>query len=94
MNLIRLHMKRWEGLGLALCLIFLGGCSTSSSGFEDVAPADQLYAEGLELLKGRKILGVYTWTNYNRAREPFQAIIDNYPYSKYETEAQIKIADT
>ncbi|MDG2334641.1 MAG: outer membrane protein assembly factor BamD [Myxococcota bacterium] len=83
-----------SGLILAFCLVFLYGCSTNSSGFEDVAPADELYAEGVDLLKGRNVLGVYTWINYTRAREPFQAIIDNYPYSKYETEAQIKIADT
>jgi outer membrane protein assembly factor BamD len=86
-----------------LTRIFLGGlvgllalqpsCSTSSPGFEDVAPAKELYAEGLALMEGRRILGIYTWVNYNRAREPFQAIIDNYPYSEYETEAQIKIAD-
>ena len=78
---------------LALALGALG-CSTSRLSFEDVAPAKDLYAEGLELLEGRKILGLYTWVNYSRAREPFQAIIDNYPYSKYETEAQLKIADS
>jgi len=82
-------------LGLLIALA-LGpaSCSTSTLSFEDVAPAEDLYAEGLKLLEGRKILGIYHWVNYSRAREPFQAIIDNYPYSKYETEAQLKIADS
>ena len=82
-------------LGLLIALA-LGpaSCSTSTLSFEDVAPAEDLYAEGLQLLEGRKILGIYHWVNYSRAREPFQAIIDNYPYSKYETEAQLKIADS
>jgi outer membrane protein assembly factor BamD len=69
-------------------------CSTNTLDFEDVAPAKDLYAEGLDLMKGRRILGIYTWMNYSRAREPFQTIIDNYPYSEYETEAQLKIADS
>ena len=81
-------------LGLLLALAVGAGCSTSTPSFEDVAPAKDLYAEGLELLKGRNILGLYTWVSYSQAREPFQAIIDNYPYSKYETEAQLKIADS
>ena len=80
-------------LVLGLAIVLLGGCSTNSPNFEDIAPAEDLYAEGLALLKGRDILGLYTWVNYSSAREPFQAIIDNYPYSKYETEAQLKIAD-
>jgi len=81
------------GLRLIPALALIASCSTGSPGFEDVAPPDELYAQGLERMKGRRILGLYTWVNYNRVREPFQAIIDNYPYSKYETEAQIQIAD-
>jgi outer membrane protein assembly factor BamD len=81
------------GLSLLPALVLMANCSTGSLGFEDVAPADELYAQGLERMKGRRILGLYTWINHNSVREPFQAIIDNYPYSEYETEAQIKIAD-
>ena len=81
-------------LGSLMALLgLLASCSTSSPTFEDVLPAKDLYAEGVSRMEGRRILGLYTWVNYNRAREPFQAIIDNYPYSEYETEAQIKIAD-
>jgi len=61
--------------------------------FEDIPPADELYAKGLKQLEGRNILGVYTWINYKKAIETFQAIIDNYPYSEYEIEAQLRIAD-
>ena len=56
-------------------------------------PPDELYAEGERLLEGRRILGVYQWVQYEKAIETFQAIIDNYPYSEYEIEAQLKIAD-
>ena len=61
--------------------------------FEDVKPADELYAEGLKTLEGRSILGLFTLVNYDAAIESFQAIIDNYPYSEYEERAQLKIAD-
>jgi len=90
----RIRSRSARSLGAVLGLALLASCSTGSSGFEDIAPADELYAEGLELMKGRRVLGIYTWINYGQAREPFQAIIDNYPYSEYETEAQIKIADS
>lgn len=93
MNRTPYPRRTFPSLGLALLLSLSASCASDSPGFEDVAPADELYAEGLKLMEGRRILGIYTWVNYSRAREPFQAIIDNYPYSKYEVEAQIKIAD-
>jgi outer membrane protein assembly factor BamD len=61
--------------------------------FEEVAPADELYAEGLQILEGRSILGVYTYVNYGKAIEAFQSIIDNYPYSDVAVLAELKIAD-
>jgi outer membrane protein assembly factor BamD len=61
--------------------------------FEDVPPADELYADGERILQGRRILGVYTYVNYSKAIESFQTIIDNYPYSDYAVEAELKIAD-
>lgn len=69
------------------------GCSTDTPSFEDVPPADELYAEGEELLKGFNILWVYRWINYSKAIETFQAIIDNYPYSEYAVPAELQIAD-
>ena len=69
------------------------GCATTRPTFEDVPPADELYASGLEILEGRRILGLFTWVDYDQAIQKFQAIIDNYPYSEFETKAQLKIAD-
>ncbi|MCA9501438.1 MAG: outer membrane protein assembly factor BamD [Spirochaetaceae bacterium] len=71
----------------------LAGCASDKVVYEDVKPADELYAEGLETLEGRKILGLFHFVNYDEAIERFQAIIDNYPYSEYEERAQLKIAD-
>ena len=61
--------------------------------FEDVPPADELYAEGERILKGRRILKVYTAIDYDKAIETFQTIIDNYPYSEWAVNAELKIAD-
>ncbi|MAJ61565.1 MAG: hypothetical protein CBC48_17410 [bacterium TMED88] len=68
------------------------GCNREPD-FQDVPPAAELFAQGQKLLEGRKILGVYKWVRYEKAIETFQAIIDNYPYSDYEIEAQLQIAD-
>ncbi len=81
------------GLVLLACLTLTLSCNKKSPDFEDVPPANELYETGLEQLEGRKILGLITWINYSKAIETFQAIIDNYPYSEYEIEAQLKIAD-
>jgi len=80
-------------LALLASLASLPSCSKKTPDFEDVPPADELYAKGLEQLKGKRIMGVYTWVNYGKAIETFQTIVDNYPYSEYEIEAQLKIAD-
>jgi len=78
---------------LLSCLALAPSCNKKTADFEDVPPANELYETGLRQLEGRKILGVFTWINYSKAIETFQAIIDNYPYSEYEIEAQLKIAD-
>lgn len=77
-------------LGLALQL---AGCAKEAPRFEDVKPAEDLYAEGLERLEGRRILGLFRYVDYDAAIESFQSIIDNYPFSEYEEKAQLKIAD-
>ena len=79
----------------AACVVAasLVGCVTDDVSFEDVKPAEELYADGLKTLKGRRILGLFPLVNYDVAIESFQAIIDNYPYSDYEVKAQLKIAD-
>lgn len=71
----------------------VGACTTDTPSFEDVAPADELYAEGQDILQGINILWVYRFINYNKAIETFQAIIDNYPYSEYAVPAELEIAD-
>lgn len=80
-------------LGLMSIVALAPGCAKDRPLFEDVPPANELYAKGVAQLEGTRVLGIYTWVNYNKAIETFQAIIDNYPYSEYETQAQLKIAD-
>ena len=80
-------------LGLALLPLLSSACATKTATFEDILPADELYAEGLETLEGRRVLGLFPVVNYDAAIESFQAIIDNYPYSEFEVKAQLKIAD-
>jgi outer membrane protein assembly factor BamD len=70
------------------------GCRTKTPSFGDPPPAEDLYAEGLKILEGRRIAFVYTWIDYTAAIETFQAIIDNYPYSSYAVRAELRIADT
>jgi outer membrane protein assembly factor BamD len=67
--------------------------STPEPAFEDVLPADELFARGEAELEGTLILWVYRRVNYTKAIETFQSIIDNYPYSEYAVEAELKIAD-
>jgi outer membrane protein assembly factor BamD len=81
-------------LALATLLVVLAvGCAKPPPEFEDVAPADELYADGEEILEGSPYLGFIPYTNYGEAIETFQAIIDNYPYSEYAVLAELAIAD-
>jgi outer membrane protein assembly factor BamD len=73
--------------------VLLAACTTDTPSFEDVAPADELFADGQEILEGISILWVYTFVNYSKAIETFQTIIDNYPYSEYAVKAELEIAD-
>ena len=86
------HLRRIAPLVLlaALCVV---GCRDKEPLFEEVPPADELYAMGEKELEGRRILPFYTRIDYSRAIEIFQAIIDNYPYSEYALKAELKIAD-
>ncbi|MAG31785.1 MAG: hypothetical protein CL908_12930 [Deltaproteobacteria bacterium] len=78
---------------LLVLVALAAGCASDKAAFEDIKPADELYADGLKTLEGRKILWLFRYVNYDEAIESFQAIIDNYPYSEYEERAQLKIAD-
>lgn len=80
-------------LVLLASLAVLPACRKEAPRFEDVKPADELYQEGIDRLKGRKILGLFRYVDYDAAIETFQSIIDNYPFSEFEEKAQLKIAD-
>jgi outer membrane protein assembly factor BamD len=69
------------------------GCKSAEPAFEEVAPAEELYAKGLQKLEGTSILGVYTYVNYGDAIEIFQSIIDNYPYSEHAVDAERKFEE-
>ena len=71
----------------------LACANNQTSIFEDVGPADELYAEGMKTLQGRRIMGVYRWVDYSEAIELFQSVIDNYPYSEFAVRAELRIAD-
>jgi outer membrane protein assembly factor BamD len=86
--------RRLPPAALAAALIIAAAaCGSKTPSFEDVAPADELYDEGLEILEGRRLLGIRVYVDYTRAIETFQAIIDNYPYSDYAVKAELRIAD-
>jgi len=89
----RRHPARWLAVLLVAAQILLAACASDTPDFEDVPPADELYAEGLAKLEGWNILWVYRWINYTKAIETFQTIIDNYPYSDYAVDAELQIAD-
>ena len=79
---------------LCLSLVLgLAGCAKPPPSFEDVPPADELYRTGQEILEGTRFWGIVPYTNYGKAIETFQAIIDNYPYSEYAVQAELAIAE-
>lgn len=80
-------------LGALLSALAVGCQSTPETVFEEVKPAPELYAEGEEVLAGTSLLGLYTRVDYPKAIGIFQSIIDNYPYSEYAVEAELRIAD-
>jgi len=80
---------------LVLCqaLCVFAACKSAPPSFEEIPPAEDLYAEGQKILEGERWLGIIPHTNYAKAIETFQSIIDNYPYSDYAIEAELAIAD-
>ena len=76
----------------ALALVITTACSSSPPTFEDVPPAEELYEEALDILKGRSWL-FFRSTDYVRGIEKLQSIIGNYPYSDVAVLAELKIAD-
>ena len=87
-------LRSLKRIGIVLLALWAAACASDKhSLFDDVGPADEVYAEGMRTLEGRRILGVYPWVNYDAAIELFQSVIDNYPYSEYAVLAEIRIAD-
>jgi outer membrane protein assembly factor BamD len=82
-----------SGSTLALALLLGAACASPPPTFEEVAPADELYQEGLETLEGGRFLGLIKTVDYDEAIEIFQSIIDNYPYSDYAVLSELRIAD-
>ncbi len=76
-----------------LCLLLLASCAKPPPTFEDVPPAEDLYAEGIEKLQNVRATWYWPFSNHNDAIEVFQSIIDNYPYSEYAVLAEVAIAD-
>jgi outer membrane protein assembly factor BamD len=75
----------------ATALIVAMACASKPPDFDDVAPADELYAKGIHQLETRRLWIIPI--HYTLAIETFQSIIDNYPYSDYAVQAELKIAD-
>lgn len=78
---------------LLAAALLLAACAKPPPTFEEVPPAEDLYAKGQKILEGGTWLGVIPHTDYDEAIETFQAIIDNYPYSEYAVNAELAIAD-
>jgi len=84
-----------RSLMVVAALTLLAGCAKNNPAeFEEVASADVLYQQGLQILESDKLLGFLPTKDYDHAIETFQAIVDNYPYSDYAVLAELKIADT
>ena len=80
-------------VAISLALIAASGCSKPAPTFDEILPAEELWAEGQQILAGGRFLWVIPRVDYDRAIEVFQTIIDNYPYSDYAVMAEIQIAD-
>jgi outer membrane protein assembly factor BamD len=82
-------------LVVVVALALTAGCARNNPPeFEEVASAEVLYRQGIEVLEKDKLLGFLPTKDYDFAIETFQAIVDNYPYSDYSVLAELKIADT
>ena len=77
-----------------LAILAAVGCAKPPPTFEDVPPAEELYAEGQKILDGGTWLWIIPRVKYTEAVETFQSIIDNYPYSEYAILAELAIADS
>ena len=79
---------------VTLAVIVAVACAKPPPTFDDVPPAEDLYAEGQKILNGGTWLWILPRVKYTEAVEVFQSIIDNYPYSEYAILAELAIADS
>ncbi len=78
---------------LTLSLGLLVSCKNEAPLFVEVPAAEELYARGVETLKGRRVYYLFPTVDYDAAIETFQTIIDNYPYHELAVQAELRIAD-
>ena len=83
---------------LALCValaLAAGGCAASKKdALADLPSAEELYQEGIDLTEGGVRLWGLDMTDYEKAIDRFQDVVDNYPYSPYAVLAELRIADS
>ncbi len=87
-------MGKGIAIGLGLALLF--GCASSPPldlELAEVPSAEELYRQGNQHLEGGRRFLVFPYTDYSKAIEAFQDVIDNYPYSEYAVLSELKIAD-
>ncbi len=71
------------------------GCASKQPEYDlEIPAAEDLYLRGMEALKPRRFLGIFPHTNYQKAIDAFQEIVDNYPYSEYSVKAELEIANS
>jgi outer membrane protein assembly factor BamD len=78
-----------------LCAAGLGCASGPSAPVEfgKTASAKQLFDEASALVAHKRTILGWDFTSYDKAINKFQDVIDNYPYSDYAVQAELRIAD-
>ena len=73
----------------------LSGCASSpdDDAYAEIPPAEELYAEGIEIMEDTSGFWGIDLTPYDEAVNRFQDVIDNYPYSDVAVLAELRIAD-
>lgn len=93
------HAGRLARLALAgglAALLAAAGCASSGQApvqFGKTVSAKKLFAQASQVLEHKRSFLGYDFTNYDKAINKFQDVIDNYPYSKYAITAELRIAD-
>lgn len=85
-----------RGLGLiggCALAVTVAACASTSTEPAEVPAAEVLYQQGLAQMDDGKVLWFIPSGQNDEAIETFQQIIDNYPYSDYAVQAELKIAD-